>query len=210
MEALENASGVSRNSRFEELKASQLKRQGDLRALKDEYAAALTGVESQLKEKKEKQAEFLRKKLELRKLARARELMSDGLEYEDAQMLADEEKAADENRELVAIEKIYQDGILKQQAALDEGMRQALSELKTKHSDTLSAMEIGLVDVREQKRKALELKLQQRRLEKLKEAKQAGLSDVEAELQVDALMREEQVRETGHIESGLKDIQVSF
>lgn len=73
-EALENAVEVMRSNRFEGLKDSQVNRNNNVKALRDEYEMALMGLENQLEAKKEKQLAFLKGRLEMRRIAREKEL----------------------------------------------------------------------------------------------------------------------------------------
>jgi hypothetical protein len=80
-----------RVDRFKSLKDNQVKRNDDVNALHDEYQASLNGIEQLLKDKKEKLSSFHKKKLEMEKALREKELMNNGLSEGEAKKLAQEE-----------------------------------------------------------------------------------------------------------------------
>ena len=112
----------------------------------------------QLRAKKDQQADFLKKKLEMRRRAREKELVEGGMAPAEAARVSGAEAAVDEAVQLKALEQAFAVDLGAKQAALDDQMRGALGALKERHEGTLAALETGLAAQKEKKRKALEVR----------------------------------------------------
>jgi hypothetical protein len=112
----------------------------------------------QLRAKKDQQADFLKKKLEMRRRAREKELVDGGMAPAEARAVSGAEAAADEAVQLRALEQAFVADLGAKQAALDEQTRAALGALKERHEGTLASLETGLAAQKEKKRKALEVR----------------------------------------------------
>jgi hypothetical protein len=177
---LNNAAQDLKVNRFEGLQSSQVDRDREMKALKDEYEGSLAGLEGQHLLKKQQQAAFLKKRLEMKRIAREKELLAAGQSPTEAKNIALEEEKVNLIIEEDSMKRKLSEDLSQQQGKIEVALKSNLGALKDRLNQSALALESGMTVARDRGRKALKDRLAKRKEARVQQLVAGGMNEQEA------------------------------